>query len=388
MNILTFSTLYPNAAMPNHGLFVEQRTQQLSEEPGIAVKVVAPVPWFPSKNPSFGSYSYFARSPRNEIRGGIEVSHPRYLVIPKVGMTLAPLLLAMGAYSTVIKLARAGFEFDVIDAHYFYPDGVAAALLAKILKKPYIITARGSDINLIPRYMAPRAMIRKAAAGAAHIVTVSEALKLAIEDLGIASGKISALRNGVNLDLFQPGDKQTACEQLQVHSPMILSVGNLVDLKGHHLVIESMKDLPGIHLSIIGEGPMKSALAEQIHQLGLTDRVRLVGAIPQPELRTWYSAADALVLASEREGMPNVLLESLACGTPVIATKAGGTPEVVSGEAAGLLVDRDPQSIANGVLRLLDTLRAPSLVRNHAERFSWKPVISKLRAIMEEIATR
>lgn len=387
LNILTFSTLYPNAGQPNHGLFVEHRTRRLAAVPGNSINVVAPIPWFPSANNIFGRYSVYARTPGSEARHGITIQHPRYITIPKAGMTMAPMLLALGAYSALRRLQQAGFHFDLVDAHYFYPDGVAAAWLARKLHKPYIITARGTDINRIARHIVPRAMIRWAAIGAAHIVTVSEALKESLYSLDIEPKHVSVLRNGVDFRLFQPTEKHEARRRVDVSSPMLLSVGNLVELKGHHLVIESMQFLPGIQLSIIGEGPMRPMLIERINRLGLNDRVRLIGAVPQSELPIWYSAADALVLASSREGMANVLLESIACGTPVVATGIGGTPEVITNDTAGRLVERNPESIATGVRCLLNRLPESDTVRAYAQNFSWEPVISRLTEIMGEIVS-
>ena len=374
--------------MPNHGLFVERRTQNLASAHNVSIEVVAPVPWFPGTSELFGTYARFARAPREDVRQGIQVHYPRYLTIPKVGMTMAPYLMALGAYSTIRKRQQSGFDFDIIDAHYFYPDGVAASILAKTFAKPFLITARGSDINLIAQYKIPRAMIRKAAMNASHVITVSESLKRSIEDLGIAPGHITHLRNGVDLDMFQAADRPAAIEQCASTSNVLLSVGNLVELKGHHLVIDAMTKLPGCHLFIIGDGPMRSALMNQVTQQDLTKRVHLVGPVDQSDLAAWYSSADALILASSREGMPNVVLESLACGTPVVATAVGGIPEVIENGRTGQLVERSSQAIADGVRELLANPPDRASTRTYAEQFSWDPTISRLRSIMAETANR
>ncbi|MDH5537210.1 MAG: glycosyltransferase, partial [Betaproteobacteria bacterium] len=172
MRILTFSTLYPNAARPSHGIFVETRLRHLVAGGWVDSRVVAPVPWFPSRNPRFGAYAVHASAPREEQRHGIQVLHPRYPVLPKIGMTLAPFLLAQSV-KPVIERVLAQYPFDLIDAHYFYPDGVAAILLGRHFGKPVVITARGTDVNLIPRYRLPRAMIRWAARHAAGMITVA-----------------------------------------------------------------------------------------------------------------------------------------------------------------------------------------------------------------------
>ena len=158
MKILTFSTLFPNTEKPGHGIFVETRLRHLVASGQVEARVVAPVPWFPLSHPRFGNYAQFAKVPAAETRSGIAVLHPRYPVIPKVGMNLAPALLAAGARASVARMIDEGYDFDLIDAHYFYPDGVAAAMLGKYFNKPVVITARGSDITQIPAYRLPRRM--------------------------------------------------------------------------------------------------------------------------------------------------------------------------------------------------------------------------------------
>ena len=173
LRLLTFSTLYPNEAQPTHGIFVENRLRQLLASGAARSTVLAPVPWFPSAAPHFGAWATYARVPRAETRHGIAVHHPRYPVLPRIGMNLAPWLLYRATLPVLRRLMAAGLEFDAIDAHYVYPDGVAAVWLGRAVGKPVVITARGTDVNLIPRYAIPRRLIRGAIAGAAALVAVS-----------------------------------------------------------------------------------------------------------------------------------------------------------------------------------------------------------------------
>jgi len=371
MRILTFSTLYPNAARPGHGIFVETRLRHLLASGQVESRVVAPVPWFPSRNPRFGEYALHASAPREEQRHGIRVLHPRYLVLPKIGMTLAPYLLAQSV-KLVIERVLAEYRFDLIDAHYFYPDGVAAVLLGRHLGKPVVITARGTDVNLIPRYRLPRAMIRWAARGAAGMITVAHALKDRLVALGAPAGRIEVLRNGVDLELFRPVDRESWRGRLGFRRTTLLSVGNLVPLKGHDLAIRSLRLLPDVDLVIVGNGPERVALGALAQELGVSVRVTFTTAMAQEDLRHYFGAADALVLASSREGWPNVLLESMACGTPVIASKVGGTPEVVTAPEAGLIMaERTPEALADAVRRLFEHYPDRGATRRYAEGFSW-----------------
>lgn len=376
MRFLTFTTLYPNSIQKDHGLFVEHRlTSLLQANPGYAARVIAPVPWFPSRLKVFGKYAEFASVARQENRKGVEILHPRYLAIPKIGMIVSPLLLAYFCRPLISKMISEGWDFQLIDAHYFYPDGVAAVILGKWFRKPVIVTARGTDINTISEYRLPGRIIKWAARECDKVITVSDALKQKLIDLGVESRRITTLRNGVDLVLFRPCNREEARRRLglPLDRSVLISVGHLIQLKGHHLVIEALQRLDkDTILLIIGEGNMERYLKEMVRSIGLGDRVRFCGPVSHEDLSWYYSAADVSVLASSREGMPNVLLESLACGTPVVSTRAGGAPEVVRGEVSGKLVDkREPAAIANAISSLLTAPRSPEVVREYAERFSW-----------------
>jgi hypothetical protein len=159
INILVVTTLYSNIVQFGHGVFVETRVMHLKKSGKVNIKVIAPIPWFPFKSKYFPRYSTVAEIPYFEMRDDIEVYHPRYLVIPKIGMLFTPFFLAISIYIQVNNLKKQDYQFDIIDAHYYYPDGVAAALVTSWLKKPLAITARGTDINLIPNFTLPRKMI-------------------------------------------------------------------------------------------------------------------------------------------------------------------------------------------------------------------------------------
>ena len=388
MKVLLFSSLYPSTVRPIHGIFVETRLRELLKTGQVQTKVVAPVPWFPSKSPRFGEYAQFAATPRFEHRNGLDVHHPRYLLLPKVGMNLAPYTMALGALPTVRRLQREGFDFDLIDAHYYYPDGVAAGLLAKWLGKPFFVTARGTDLNLIPEYPFPRKLILKTASAASGSIGVCKALIDSLEQLGADPVKLHTLRNGVDLERFTPEPRELARQRLglQTQGSYLLSVGHLIERKGHHIAIEALVALPGVTLLIAGSGPEERALKSLASRLGVSDRVHWAGVVPQAELRWWYSAADVLTLCSSREGWANVLLEAMACGTPVIATDIWGTSEVVSSEAAGRLMERrDARALADAWQDLMSAMPARAATRQYAEGFSWNATTQGQLQLFESV---
>ncbi len=377
MKILTVTTLFPYANNPKHGVFIETRLRHLKLHfPDVEIKVIAPVPWFPFRQQMFGSYGSYASAPIREERFGMEVYHPRFVVIPKIGMTLTPHTLANTIYKQAKNLIEQGFDFDIIDGHYFYPDGVAIAQAAKKLGKPFTVTARGTDINLIPQYEKPRKDIQAVLNHSDHNMAVCEALRQEMIKLGAKPESVSTLRNGVDLQLFNYADEQkqqTLRKQLNLplKQTILLSVGHLIERKGHYLVIESLRHLPDVLLLIAGNGSDEKRLKQLVEKEHLQSQVIFLGSLSQNELATYYSAANALVLASSREGWANVLLESMACGTPVVATNIWGTPEVVQSQAAGVLVDRTPEAIAQGVNALLSNPPRRQDTRRYAEQFDW-----------------
>jgi teichuronic acid biosynthesis glycosyltransferase TuaC len=377
MRTLLFSTLYPSSVRPLHGIFVETRLRELLRKGGVQTKVVAPVPWFWSTDPKHGDYAAMARTPHQEVHNDIEVHHPRFARLPKIGMSTAPLSLALGARGTLNAIRRSGFDFDVIDAHYFYPDGVAAALLALWFNKPLVVTARGSDVNLIPHYRVPRLLIRWALGRANASIGVSGALVERLRALGGDDARLHVMRNGVDLNRFHAMPCAAVRAELGITgSPVILTVGNLHEHKGQRLTVQAFAQLrqhfPNACLWVVGAGPDKSAIEQDAQRLGVADAVHLVGPVPNAELVRWYSAADLSVLASSREGWPNVLLESMACGTPVVATAVGGVAEIVRERAVGTVVtERTPQAFAAAMQGLLERAVSRERVRAYAEGFGW-----------------
>lgn len=385
MRVLTFTNLYPGALQPRHGVFIEHRLKQLLATGRVSIRVVAPSPWVPGMMSRWaGHRAVLARLPAYESYRGVEVWRPRFFAIPRLSGWLNPLSMALAAWPTVRRLQRKE-DFDIIDAHFVYPDGAAAVLLAGWLGKPVTVTARGTDINEFPDYRVPGAWIRWVLRRADALVGVSQALCDRMLALGATADRLSTLRNGVDLELFSPQLNQP----LDFDNPTWLSVGHLIPQKGHDSAIAALKQLPGARLIIIGDGPDKPRLQQLAAQLGVDKRLQWTGTLRQTELARYYARADVTVLASQREGMPNVLLESLASGTPVIASDVGGCAEIVTSPKAGMLMREDG---AAGVVEAFERLVASRpdrhSVRIHAEGFGWAPTVRGLAELFDEVIRR
>jgi glycosyltransferase involved in cell wall biosynthesis len=390
IRLLTFSTLYPHAGRPNHGIFVENRLRHLVASGKATSTVLAPVPWFPSRSAVFGDWAVNAAAPPAETRHGIEIHHPRFPAIPAIGMSVAPWLLYRAMIQQVAALLGRGHRFDAIDAHYVYPDGVSAAWLGRRFGLPVVITARGTDVNLIPQHAIPRRLIKGAIRDAAALVAVSAGLKDVLVGLGAPRSKVTVLRNGVDTTLFRPpADRLAARSALGLSGPALISVGSLIERKGHHRTIEAMRQLPGFQLIIVGEGPEHERLSAMISRYRLGDRVRLLGPRPHAELPALYGAADASVLASSREGWANVLLESMACGTPAVAADIRGNPEVVGAPEAGVIyLPNTADALAAAVRHLFAALPDRASTRAYAEAFGWDETTAGQLALFQQVIGR
>ncbi len=377
IRILVFSSLYPHEGEPTLGVFVRNRLQHLISDTDVSATVMAPVPWFPFKSEIFGRYGRAARASRQSVDGGIPVYHPRFLVIPKIGMHLTPLFMAWSARRMLKKMQKHGVTFDLIDAHYLYPDGVAAAKLAKRFKLPFIVTARGSDVTQIGAIASARSKIVSACRAARHVITVSQSLKDRLVEMGVDAGHVTSLRNGIDSERFAPvaDARMVVCNEtgLDATKKIVVFAGWLIPRKRVDIVIEAISKLPDVQGVIVGDGPLKSDLLEQVEQLQLTNRVAFVGQKQPEEMPRYLSAGDVFCLPSEREGWANVMLESMACGVPVVARGVDGAVELIQKDNVGRLVaGDDPVKYAEAIRSVLDENSSKSEVREYAKRFGWR----------------
>lgn len=382
LRVLTLSTLYPNAHQPTLGLFVERQTQGLAAREDVRVRVVAPVgvPWWPlSMHPHYRPLTSLAE---RETWRCLDVRRPRFTVWPGGGAHLAARELARAVGR---GLAQAGFSFDVIDAEFFWPDGVAAMHLARQFNRPFSIKARGSDIYYWGDRPRIREQILAAAEAADGLLAVSDSLKDEMIERGMPADKIRVHHTGVDLDLYRPVDRAAAKAALGVKGPLLVTVGALIERKGQSFALDALTRLPGATLLLIGDGPDRASLEGQAERLGIASRARFLGSRPPEEVAQLIAAADVMLLPTRAEGIANVWVEALACGTPVVTCDAGGAREVIDTRAAGRVVAREAEALAEGAREVLIHSPEAEVVRHSAERFSWERNTEELEAHLRSL---
>lgn len=370
LRVLTLSTLFPNRAQPELGRFVERQTLGLAARPGVEVEVVAPIGlpvWPLSLHPH---YAARARLPERECWMGLPVHRPRYRVWPTAPQGRTPGAMA-GAMLPLLRRIRERFPFDVIDAEFFWPDGPAAMALSRALDVPFSIKARGSDIHVWGERADARPQIVSAGRAAGGLLAVSGAMKRSMVALGLPEDRIRVHYTGVDRDFFVPVDRAASKRALGVEGPLIVTAGALLGRKGPDLAIEALRLLPGATLVLVGHGPERAALEALALRLGVDERTRFLGGRPHDELPRWLAMADVTLLPTVSEGLANVWVESLSCGTPVVTSDVGGAREVIDRPEAGRLVPREPETIAAAVREIIASPPDQQAVRRAAEKFGW-----------------
>ena len=385
LRILTFTSLFPHSLDPTYGIFIYQRSRHLAARPGNEVTAVAPLPYFPTWLKS-KKWRIPREIPSEEHFGELLVKHPRYLLIPKISMPVHALSMFLGSLPCVRALYRQN-RFDCIDAHFVYPDGLAAVLLGKALGVPVVVSARGTDLNVFPEHGTIRPLIRWTIQQADALVAVSAALGELLEQLGAPRGKIHVIPNAVETERFRRISMLEARKLLQLpEGPLLVAVGALIPSKGHQLLIEALPELlhewPQLQLHILGEGGYRAELERLITKLGLKKSVQLPGKRPNEELPLWFNAATASCLASLREGWPNVVSESLACGAPVVATGVGAIPQIISSPELGLIVDQNTEAIAQGLRYALAKQWNREAIAQQSSRRNWKDVAEEVESVL------
>jgi teichuronic acid biosynthesis glycosyltransferase TuaC len=385
LRILTLSTVYPNPREPGLGLFVRRRVQHVAEH--AEEKVICPIPVF-----NYGGHAMAGRSvPGSHWEGQVEVLYPRWFY-PPLGGALNAIFLFLQVRGLVAKLHK-NFGFEIIDAHFGHPEGVAAALLARSLGCPFTVTLRGSE-QLHRQHRVRRAWMGWALRQASRVIAVSDRLKQLAIGLGADPARVAVIPNGVETEVFQPLNREAIRAEygLDPQTRLIVSAGHLIELKGHHRIVRALASLrdQGLQATLFiagGQGrggDYESRLRQEIAELGLNGHVRLLGHLPPEALARLFNAADVFCLASTREGWPNVLNEALACGTPAVATDVGAVPDMIPSEKYGFIVPPGSEGLPVALRRALETNWNRAEIAAWGQKRSWQQVASEVVREMSE----
>lgn len=382
MRVLAITNVFPNAAQPLSSPFNRQQFAALGKL--CEVEVLATVPWFPGARRLAPRSAAALDVPAAEIIDGLPVLHPRTLHLPKIG---APISAPLYAASLVTSVLRYRGQVDVVLGSWAHPDGCAAVALARLLGVPAVVKLHGSDLNFIAKMPGPRQVLRALLPRAAAVIAVSRALADEAADLGVARERIHLVMNGVDGQLFHLRDRAAAREALGVPAGAraALFVGNLKATKGVGDLLEAFRHASAadeaLHLYVVGDGPERAACEAAAAEL---PRLHVLGARPLAEVPEWMAACDVLVLPSWNEGTPNVVLEALACGRRVVATRVGGVPDLVTSEALGELVaPRDPAALGEAICRVARAPYDPAEVARLGSRGDWE---ASARALYDVLA--
>lgn len=383
MRILAVTNLYPNSHQPNRAPFNRQQLRALAAEH--AVEVIAPIGWTSELSARRNGGRRTALD-RLRICDGMRVHHPRYLFTPKMLRGWYGRFFLRSVRPCFAE-AVASFRPDVVLACWAYPDGWAAVRLAREAGLPVAIKVHGSDVLGLREQQMKRSHTADALGAADAVIAVSRHLADEAILLGADTRRTHVVYNGIDTNLFRPGCRDEARRRLGIgrEERIVLFVGNLVQVKGLDVLIAACRRLTRagtrFRCYVIGEGPLRSRLESSIARHDLVGCVSLLGARRLEQLPDWYRSADLLVLPSRSEGVPNVLLEANACGTPYIASRVGGIPEI--SDEAQLFPAGDDAALADQIAASLD---APHPIeRRGVQPRSWSDSAGALASVLQRM---
>ena len=363
LRVLIITKIFPNAVNPHAGTYNRQQFAALSRL--CDVKVMGLIPWFPGAQ-FFSRKSEAGRLcavPARECIDGLDVLHPRAFYFPRFGHGANPMTFALSLLPKVWPLRR---KLDVIMGSWAYPDGVAAILLGRWFKLPVVVKVHGSDLNVLSERDSVRRVLAHQLPHADRLLAVSRALAAKAHALGVAADRIGFRPNGIDRAIFRPCDRTEARRELDLpDGRLLLFVGGIEASKGVLDLLQAFQSIaprsPELRVALVGEGAELPRWREA--QLRWPGRIFLPGAQPLAEVARWIAACDALTLPSWNEGTPNVVLEALASGRRVVASRVGGVPDVLCSAIAGEMVSaRCPDELAEALWRAAHASYDPAAV--------------------------
>jgi len=388
-HVLSLTTLYPNAVNPRFGTFVARSMEALAKRGDWRVTLVNPIGLPPL---ALGRYRPLADLPATNTEGGITIHRPHFTLIPRIGARRNAAAIARAALP-LVQAIHAETPIDLIDAQFFFPDGPAAAIIAKAMGLPLSIKARGSDISYWGEQGFARQQMVDAAKDATGLLAVSHDLAGQMAVMGMEAGKITVHYTGLDRDRFRPLEHTQLRSQLSRelgfalpdNAPLIACIGALIERKGQGIAITALNDIPGARLVLVGKGDDEARLRALAVSEGVETRVFFAGSVDHDLMPLILSAADVMVLPTAAEGLANAWVEALACGTPVVTSDVGGAREIITCDTAGRLVDRNPQAVAAGINAVLNAPPPRDAVAALTAHFSWEANAAALAAHYERL---
>lgn len=392
MNLLLVTNLYPTPVESTRGIFVYQLVERLRVHCDITV--VCPLPWFPAVPlpAAAAQWRSFSGVPSEYSVDGLKVYSPKYPMIPRVSESIHALLMGAILYPIIRKL-HAQHHFDVMNAQWLYPDGVASAWSSERLGIPLVLSALGSDVNVFVTQPSKWKQIAWSLRRAAAITAVSQALKDRLVGEFLPQTKITVIPNGADGELFKlmPRADCRTTLHLDPHLKVIVFVGRLVEIKGVNYLIDAAEELSrkrqDFIVYLLGDGHLRDAYERDIRARGLAERVKWMGGKSHSEIPVWMGASDVFCLPSLQEGCPNVVLEALFSGRPVVASRAGGVPEMVNSRNGVLVDPGDAAGLCDGLDRALVRLWDAQAIRDSVAHFTWETAAEGYQRIFVSAAT-
>ena len=385
MRLLVIAPSFPDEKDNFYGgIFVKEQVKALSKHVD-EINVVSPIPY------SFGK-EFKDKVCKDYSFDNVKVYFPRFWHLP---LNYFRRMRGEREAEVIDKLIqKKNIKFDLIHAHFTWPSGYAGVLLKKKYNVPLVVTGHGFDVYDLPfRGKFWFEKVKWALKSTDRIITVSKSnFDIIVKKIKISDNMLSIIPNGFNSHLFRPMDGTLTRERLDLPQDkrIILNVANLVPVKGHKYLINAVSEVvenrQDIMLVIVGDGILRKDLEKQIENLNLRDYVTFVGAKPHQEIPLWMNAADLFVLSSLSESFGVVQIEAMACGKPVVATKNGGSEEIIISEDYGLLCEpADPEDLAEKILMALKKNWNKEKIRQYAEQFAWDNIIKEILKIYNSL---
>lgn len=377
--VAVISRLYPAPHKPHAGAFNQQQFRRLAQR--FELSLLVPVPW----NEWLRHRSELGPVRRDEI----DVHYAGWFFPPRMLRVLYPACFALSLLPELRWLRR--FDPACLLASWAYPDAVGAAALSRALGIPLLIKAHGRDLKVHARHPLHAVQLRWAARQATALVCVSESLRQLALEIGVPADKAVVIRNGVDTDRFAPIARSAAraAAGLSPDRQSILYVGSVLQRKGVRELFEAFEQLAreraDVELIVVGEGAESGWLRKRAAAASLEERMRLVGSVPHADLNRWFNASAVVCVPwhDDNDGLPNVVLEAMACGVPCVASRVCGIPEAVTSASGELVSPGDPSELVAALRRALDRSWDRVVIAAGAERFSWQASIDAISALIE-----